>query len=297
MSNNKQRGFITDIHLFSSNVKSIEDVKRFYEEGCFSANRISDKYPLANEIAGILDNIESRLKTRMSQLSLGIFHVLQSGGAKNIAETDEIYLFTAFAEIETTDNIIEDIVINGSKLVSPTLFHNSVHNTPLGYFTIIKKYHNYCTTVSDGLDTGGSFIDMVKYKTMLGDEYIIAAGDEYSDFCKLDKTLDKVLFPQFVSYKVKPSDKGFQYAGSTGDTKEFYKKIEDFQHIIVPGCLFDAVKRDFKGSEVLTDYFLSVDNPTGVISRLSIPFILELKGKTAVVEFHKDKYHIFEVVI
>ena len=135
--------YIRDIHFINSNVSSLDSLREMYSNGLFSAVKLPEN--LSQEIPGLSDNIKSPLKRRMSQLSLGVYQALQNGGAKNLREDDEIYLFTSFAEIDTSNKIIADLELNQSKLVSPVLFHNSVHNTPLGYYTIINKYHNYKT--------------------------------------------------------------------------------------------------------------------------------------------------------
>ena len=295
MSNNTKRSFISDIRYFGSNIKNESDLINLYNNDIFFKPHFSKDYPVINEISGIMDGIDSRLKTRMSQLSLGIYQALQGGGALNLSEDDEIHLFTAFAEIETTDKIINDIMINESKLVSPTLFHNPVHNTPLGYFTIINKIHNYCTTISDGLETGYSFIEFINYKNLLQESLIVAAGDEYSSFYNLDKTVDFKLPPFFVSYKVTPSDKGYYLHSTYENKKDLIGELLHYNTIIVPGHEFDFFTSNLPGKIILTDYPITGDQPTAIIARLAFPFSLQCKGETAVVEYSKRKYSLFNV--
>lgn len=290
-----KRSFITDINYFGSNIRCEDDLIRMYKDGVLHHYSFSDKYPISAEIHNISENIESRLKTRMSQLSLGVYNALQNGGAKNIKEDDEIYFITAFAEIETTDKIIEDIVINNSQLVSPTLFHNSVHNTPLGYFTIINKIHNYCTTISDGVDTGSSFSDFINFKNLMQDEMIVAAGDEYSDFFKLDKNSKLKLFPFFTSYRAAPSDKGYCFVSNYSEKKDLIDVIEKYDNILLPGSIFDEIKSALPQKNIMTDYPVSADNPVGCVARLAMPFTLKLPGETAVIEFSRGKYSLFNV--
>jgi len=140
----------------------------------------------------ITDSINSPLKKRMSDISKGIFYVLNKTTEGNIKEDDEIYLFSGFSEINTTNDIIKSITVNKDRLVSPTLFHNSVHNTPLGYFTIIKGLNNYSTVISDGVLTNLSFINFIKNIVKLGKEIIVATGEEFSNFFLLDRTVNIV---------------------------------------------------------------------------------------------------------
>ena len=121
---NKTKSLITDINYYTSSIKNSSDLKKLYAQGILHT---TEKELFPQSIDGIMDGVDSRLKTRMSKLSLEIFHALGNSVSKDLAPTEEIYLFTSFAEIETTKLIIEDIVINKSRLISPTLFHNSVH--------------------------------------------------------------------------------------------------------------------------------------------------------------------------
>jgi hypothetical protein len=290
-----ERSFITDINYFGSNIRSEDDLIKMYNDGVLHHSSFSEKYPISVEISSISESIESRLKTRMSQLSLGVYNALQNGGAKNIREDDEMYFITAFAEIETTDKIIEDIVINKSQLVSPTLFHNSVHNTPLGYYTIINKIHNYCTTISDGIDTGSSFSDFMNFKNQMRDKMIVCAGDEYSDFLKLDRGLELKLFPFFTSYRVTASDKGYCFVSNFSEKKDLIEVLEKYDNILLSGSIFNEIKSVLPQKNVITDYPVSGDNPIGCVARLAMPFTLKLAGETAVVEFSRGKYSLFNV--
>ncbi|MEE1290853.1 MAG: beta-ketoacyl synthase chain length factor [Spirochaetota bacterium] len=289
--------YIKDIHFINSNVSSLDTLKEMYSNGVFSRVQLSDT--LSPEINGLTDNIKSPLKRRMSQLSLGAFEALQQGGAKNIREEDEIYLFTSFAEIDTSNKIIADLELNNSKLVSPVLFHNSVHNTPLGYYTIINKYQNYCLAVSDGINTGKSFVDLIKFLVKVNPEFVIVGGDEHSSFYELEIKYNYCLFPNFVSYKMVRNEneqKGFFLKLENVTWKDIEKSLPEYDRVIADKESFLALDGKLE-TELLTEYPIVADSPISIITRLSLPFMLELSGKTAVIGQFGGKYFLFEVII
>lgn len=289
--------YIKDIHFINSNVSSLDTLKEMYSNGVFSRVQLSDT--LSQEISGLTDNIKTPLKRRMSQLSLGAFEALQQGGAKNLREEDEIYLFTSFAEIDTSNKIIADLELNNSKLVSPVLFHNSVHNTPLGYYTIINKYQNYCLAVSDGINTGKSFVDLIKFLVKVNPEFVIVGGDEYSSFYELEIKYNYCLFPNFVSYKMIKNEneqKGFFLKLENVTWKDIEKSLPEYDRVIADKESFLALDGKLE-TELLTEYPIVADSPISIITRLSLPFMLELSGKTAVIGQFGGKYFLFEVII
>ena len=289
--------YIKDIHFINSNVSSLDTLKEMYSNGVFSRVQLSDT--LSPEISGLTDNIKTPLKRRMSQLSLGAFEALQQGGAKNLREEDEIYLFTSFAEIDTSNKIIADLELNNSKLVSPVLFHNSVHNTPLGYYTIINKYQNYCLAVSDGINTGKSFVDLIKFLVKVNPEFVIVGGDEHSSFYELEIKYNYCLFPNFVSYKMVRNEneqKGFFLKLENVTWKDIEKSLPEYDRVIADKESFLALDGKLE-TELLTEYPIVADSPISIITRLSLPFMLELSGKTAVIGQFGGKYFLFEVII
>lgn len=294
---NQEFTYIKDIHFINSNVSSLDTLKDMYNNGVFSKAQLLED--LSREIGGLTDNIKSPLKRRMSQLSLGVFEALQCGGAKNLREEDEIYLFTSFAEIDTSNKIIADLELNNSKLISPVLFHNSVHNTPLGYYTIINKYQNYCLAVSDGINTGKSFVDLIKFLVKVNDEFVIVGAEEHSSFYELEIKRNYCLFPNFISYKVVRNEneqKGFFLKLENCIWQDMEKLLPEYDRIIADKDSFAALNGKFE-AELLTEYPIVADSPISIITRLSLPFILEFSGKTAVIGQFDGRYFLFEVII
>lgn len=287
--------FISNISIINSFVKDKEDIINLFKTNFFSDPSQWDLNKHTNDLSFLLDKIDSPLKKRMSNISLGIYSVLENGPGIDIKPEDEIYLISGFAEIDTTNTIIKNIILDNANLVSPTLFHNSVHNTPLSYWTIINKKHNYCVAISDGLDTNISFINYLKYRCRLKKDFVIASGEEYSEFFNLDKTNKKNIVSSFCAYKISCSEKGFKYIGEFNLLEDIFK-VESFKNSEYVFCSI----REFnmiKGKRVLTEYPLVFENPTSIVFRLALPFYLDIKGKSVIIESHLNKFYLYEVII
>lgn len=292
-----RRSFIADISILNSITGSRESFLELFNKGLLSDSTLWPNYPLARTIEGLKKEIKSPLRKRMSPLSLGIYYALANGGGIDIKSDDEIYFFSAFGEIDTTNEIIKSITIDGDSLVSPTLFHNSVHNTPLSYYTIINKLNNYCATISDGLESNLAFINFINCLTVVKDRFVVVTGEEYSDFFSLDKTRELAIVPAFCSYKVVASeDSGFVYCGSF----ETFEELQESEEYRASAALFvdreSFLALEGKESRALyTEYPLTYDNPCAISLRLALPFSIGSKGKSAVIERAGGKFHLFGV--
>ena len=289
---------ITDISIVNSLFKTKDELLTLYNDG-FLSN--SDKWGSLNysqKIADITKNIQSPIKKRMSQMSCGIFYVMEEGAGKTLKDNEEIYLFTAFGEIDTTNEIISSIVIDNMSLVSPTHFHNSVHNTPLGYYTIIKKLHNYCGTISDGIMTDSSFVNFVKNRVKLSDSFVVTSGEEYSPFLDMDVVAPKKIAPSFISYRITPqSDNGFRYLGVFKGIEEIVKlkEFNDVNYLFCDKELFLKLQNNNYNKKIVTEYPIVLDNPCGVIFRLALPFWLSIGSKALVLHSLDSGISLFEV--
>lgn len=292
---------IEDIYFVDSDLNNKDKHLKLFNNDFFT-NSVSTLENSQVDLRELRKNISSPLKKRMSELSLGICHALNSGPLTHIKLDDEIYLFTAFAEIETTRQIIESIKIDKENLVSPTLFHNSVHNTPLGYFTIINKLHNYATTISDGLSTNSSFIDFMEYNTKLQNSFIVAAGEESSKFYELDKTTKKNIQSAFIAYKVvNNTDSGFVYRGNTNSLDKLLESqtFNKCKYIFANNeNIFDKIDiQNITDKNFIFDYPLLKDNPTAIVFRLALPFYFNIQSPSLVIEKIGEIYHYFEIRI
>jgi len=96
------------------------------------------------------DYLPSRMKRRMSQLTQ--MAVQTSFMAREgMPEYDEVPLLlgSANGEIDTIGTIMKNL-LGPEKFVSPSLFHNSVHHTSTGYFSILSGITQGMSAVSNG---------------------------------------------------------------------------------------------------------------------------------------------------
>ncbi|HPO50547.1 MAG TPA: beta-ketoacyl synthase chain length factor [Spirochaetota bacterium] len=289
---------VEDICIINSFSKDKRDFIKSFNDGVLTSEELFDKINLTNAIENVDKNINSPIKKRMSEMSRGIFYVLEEAPGKNLSKDEDIFLFTAFGEIDTTDKIIKTITLENASLVSPTLFHNSVHNTPLGYYTIIKKIHNYCGTISDGILTGRSFINFIKNRAFIQEKFTVTSGEEYSPFFDLDILERRRITPAFVAYRVIPnSDRGFRYIGEFDDFEKIKETNEYKKAKYIFGDLnnFKKYNKTVEDKIFATDYPLFGDNPCSVIFRLSLPFFLEIRDFSLVIEEIEGKIFLFEV--
>ena len=285
---------ITDISLLGQNLSNEEEIKDLFKKNFFSDKKKFDSLLQENSSNNLSNYISSPLKKRMSQLSVGICASLEKGIKNNLTPDEEIFFFTSFAEIETTNKIINSIKVENSTLVSPTLFHNSVHNTPLGYFTIINKIHNYCATISDGVDTNKSFLDFLKYRLQLNKSFVVCSGEEHSGFYSLDKVNKKDIVPIYISYRITCNqNRGFRLLSIKDNISDL--DLSSYNFVFSDLTTFDYLSE--KSDNLYTDYILTKDNPCSIIFRLALPFIIGLSGKILIIERIKNDYYLIEAML
>ena len=257
---------ISDVSIYNSESKTKEDFIKLYNGGIFSDDSKWENYSIKPKIDGIMTGINNPLVKRMSGMSLGIYQAYQAGPKNNLKPTEDMFLVSGFSEIDTTNKIISNIEIEGDRIVSPTLFHNSVHNTPLGYVTIIDKIHNYCLTISDGLSTGESFINYMKYRNKQENSFVVLSGEEYSDFYGLDKTVKKNIYPSYCAFRVTPNTKdGYKIIGTSEKLKDI--DLSGYDSIFADKETFLELKKT-TDKKIYTDYPIILDNPCSIIFRL-----------------------------
>ena len=124
--------------------------------------------------------IPARLRRRMSRLSAMVFGATrQSLGTDFARDTSTPMIFaTANGELNTIGTILDSLV-DPEKVVSPTQFHNSVHNTPAGYWTIATKRKSPTSTISMGaLSFEYAMLEAWCRLINGDDDLLVTAGDE-----------------------------------------------------------------------------------------------------------------------
>ncbi|WP_372365837.1 beta-ketoacyl synthase chain length factor [Candidatus Uabimicrobium sp. HlEnr_7] len=136
--------------------------------------------------------IPSRLRRRMSFLTQMIVlcasRCLQNVtyDSKNLA----IILATGWGELETTEKLLLSIVENneGPVFLSPTQFHNSVHNTAAGYLGIALKVQGPTLTISQENQSLETALEAATLLISSGQTALalVGGGDTYFRFSVLD---------------------------------------------------------------------------------------------------------------
>jgi hypothetical protein len=290
---------ILDIALLNSKARSADEYKKLFNNNLFSDPEQWGQIKLTDEIPGLMDGITSRMKYSMSKMSLGIYNVLDAGPHRNISKTDEIFLFSGFTEIETV-NKIGKLIMEENFIINPALFPNSVHHVALSYYTILKKISNYTVAINEGLNTNYSFINFVSERVRIPGDFIIATGEESSNFFSYDIKRTLEIVPSYAAYKIKPGqNRGFKYLGDF-DQLALILKTEQFERasdIFCDKATFRELQQKNIKKTIYSEYPIMMDNPCGFIARLAMPFYFNFQGVSLVIEQIKNNYFVFEVVL
>jgi len=101
--------------------------------------------PLAPPVADLLPAVERRRTGTMVKLALAVGHEALAGAARPVDS-----VATVFVSSGGDGDLINDICITlagSDRQVSPTRFHNSVHNAPAGYWGIATHSHHPSTSL------------------------------------------------------------------------------------------------------------------------------------------------------
>ena len=101
--------------------------------------------PLAPPVADLLPAVERRRTGSMVKLALAVGHQALSSAGRPVDS-----VATVFVSSGGDGDVINDICITlagSDRQVSPTRFHNSVHNAPSGYWGIATHSHHSSTSL------------------------------------------------------------------------------------------------------------------------------------------------------
>lgn len=93
------------------------------------------------------DSIHPRMRRRMSRLSCMVVRATRRAGGLEAGDEAPLLFATANGEINTI-GLILDTLVDPGRSVSPTHFHNSVHNAGPGYWSIGAKRRSPTTTLT-----------------------------------------------------------------------------------------------------------------------------------------------------
>ena len=119
--------------------------------------------PMAKKLSSILPANEQRRASRVTQLAIHVAQQLLLVDEVNKTESSNnalnqcLQVFSSSnGDLSTFHHISQALTLAG-RPVSPTRFHNSVHNAPSGYWSIANQNTNACTSLavySDSFSAG-----------------------------------------------------------------------------------------------------------------------------------------------
>jgi hypothetical protein len=130
-------------------------------------------YPLSKQSVDMLPPNERRRTTSLIKLALA---AAQSGiddaGIKS--ESLASVFASSYGDFEIVDKLCRDLC-DEKKFISPTLFHNSVHNAPAGYWAITSSAHTPSSSISaaDASFAAGLLESMVQVSTSYPDVLLV----------------------------------------------------------------------------------------------------------------------------
>lgn len=106
-------------------------------------------HPLDKKLATLLPANERRRATRVTQLALSAAQ--QTGSSEELNQCLQIFS-SSNGDISTFNQISQALAMPG-RPVSPTRFHNSVHNAPAGYWSIATQSQTPSTSITAYTDS------------------------------------------------------------------------------------------------------------------------------------------------
>lgn len=105
--------------------------------------------PIAKKLETLLPANERRRATRVAQLALSAAQ--QTGAPESLNQCLQIFS-SCSGDLSTFNQISQALAMDG-RPVSPTRFHNSVHNAPAGYWSIATQSQTASTSITAYTDS------------------------------------------------------------------------------------------------------------------------------------------------
>lgn len=124
--------------------------------------------------------LAARLRRRTSLLTRMVLEVAEqaSRSARRDVSDARLVVASAWGEITTTVDLLEQLQDDAPEL-SPTKFHNSVHNTATGYTSIATKNRRGATAIAAGDRTVEmGFVEAVTALHTTGEDVLLVLADE-----------------------------------------------------------------------------------------------------------------------
>ncbi len=118
----------------------------------FSHLQAYENKPVRKKLASILPPNERRRATRVTQLAMAAALQTSTDEQQNDLSQCLQVFSSSNGDISTFDHISRALAIEG-RPVSPTRFHNSVHNAPAGYWSIASQSRTASTSITAYTDS------------------------------------------------------------------------------------------------------------------------------------------------
>ena len=127
--------------------------------------------------ASLLQGPLSRRATPLTRMSVEVMQQAVEMGKADAASTPSVWA-TAHGEHSTAIGLL-GMMLKGEGKLSPTKFHNSVHNTPSGYASIAAKNRSPSTTLTGGAElVASAFCEAGAMVSALNRDVVLVLGDE-----------------------------------------------------------------------------------------------------------------------
>ncbi|BAS68322.1 beta-ketoacyl synthase chain length factor [Bathymodiolus septemdierum thioautotrophic gill symbiont] len=127
---------------------------------------------LSKMIPSLLPANEARRTTTVIRLALKVIELVEYNNDITLA-----VFASSEGDLGITDKICKTLATE-TKMVSPTLFHNSVHNAPAGYFSISANMKTPSTSLSAGDNTfSAGLIEAVSQVLVEENDVLLVAYD------------------------------------------------------------------------------------------------------------------------
>lgn len=142
--------FVDAISVYGQGIKDWDAARQIFSNNAAIDNPDSELNQERYQPSTLPRN-ERRRATNLIRLAFQLAESIQSGSALDFSKTATVFASSG-GDYQVMD-LICSILATDEKFISPTHFHNSVHNAAAGYWGIATASHESSTTVSAFDDT------------------------------------------------------------------------------------------------------------------------------------------------
>ncbi len=180
-------------HSYLSNTNPVSTPKNIHLFGKDYIYAVYDIPPI--EEPGIPSSLQRRMRSLSLMVVVSAWRCLQDSGLEysKYLETMGIVMGTGWGEIDSIHSLLMQATEKSDILISPTLFHTSVHNAPAGHLGIALESKGPTLTVTQGdqsfesaLSLGNLLLQSEQCPVVL-----VGGADTFFDLSVLEKNTNK----------------------------------------------------------------------------------------------------------